>query len=127
MGELLVKRICLVITGLGKTDLCLLLEIDGHWIDAVGFLRFTESLVEIPSIERLVALIEFFLINEVGILIVDIVTIASHLDSLLHIIFSSTITTLRGGETGTIDIAIGDVGEFTDETVDEVGILRLIQ
>ena len=115
--QLFVDGVCVGIFHHGIEQLSLLQAVDRLGVDAIGLLRLLKCTLQRPAVVRLVGLVDDFLVDKLGILVVRIVRGVADLDGLLHVLLGSCKLPLVNMDSGTIDVAVGHLREFGDEAL----------
>ena len=123
LRQLLEEGVGLVILLLRIQDLCLLLEVDRLGVDGIGRFRLLQCALHIPSLVGLVALVELFLVDELGILVVGIVLLLCFVDGPFHVFVGLGKLSVRYFLPCPVDISVCSIGIAGYEAVDVFVIL----
>ena len=67
------------------------------------------------------------LVNQVGVLVVNVVLLVGHLQRLVHVLLGIGKAQRRGQHAGAIDVAVRALWELLDETLQEADVFQRVQ
>ena len=113
----------LLVLTFGIDDLCLLMLIDGQWIELPCLLGFGKSLVECPQGVEAVGMIELLLIDEFGVFGMNSIFCRDILQSELHLLVGccNVVADISGCFSR---VTVNLIGELTDKGIDGLCVER---